>query len=77
MSRSNRTVKARRMRELGKAWSEAFNNDSSELNKIRGEMSTILVDGARYGNRRKDIASTKVLDRRRERKIRNRQPLDE
>lgn len=77
MARSNRTIKARRMRELGKAWATAFNGDSSGLNKIRGEMSTILVDGARYGNRRKDIASTKVLERRAERKRINRQPLDE
>lgn len=77
MSRSNRTVKARRMRELGKAFGEAFNGDSSEMNKIRGEMNTLLVDGARYGNRRKDIASTKVLERRAERKRLNRQNPEE
>jgi hypothetical protein len=77
MSRSNRTVKARRMRELGKAWSAAYKEDSSGINKIRDEMSNLLVDGSRYGNRRKDIAETKVIDRRRERKIRNRQPLEE
>jgi hypothetical protein len=65
------------MRELGKAWAHAFNNDSSELNKIRGEMSTILVDGRRYGNKRKHMAETKVLERRAARKRLNGQPLDE
>lgn len=77
MSRSNRTIKARRMRELGKAWATAFNGDSSPMNKIRGEMNSLLVDGSRYGNKRKYMAETKVLERRAERKRLNSQKPEE
>jgi hypothetical protein len=57
-------MKARRQRQLAKNWVDAFNGDSSEMNKIDNERRTLLVNGARYGNKRKAVALLKRIERR-------------
>ena len=66
-------MKARKQRQLSKAYREAFNEKKlTEVNKHFQEERKIQVDGARYGNKRKYMAETKVLDRRKERRRLNR-----
>lgn len=78
MSRTRNNIKARKQRQMAKTFVDRFNSkDLSDINKFHNEQRSIQIDGARYGNKRKYMAETKVLNRRRARKIQNRQPLDE
>ena len=71
MARTHRTMKARKQRQLAKAWLYAFNNDSSEINKLNNERRELGPTSIRYGNKRKAMAETKVIDRRRSRRLLN------
>lgn len=78
MARSRNNIKARKQRQLAKTFADRFNShDLSTINEYHNEQRSIQVNGERYGNKRKYMAATKVLERRAERKRLNRQNPEE
>ena len=78
MARTHNITKARESRKLLDNYLDAVNSgDGREDNKMRADIQALNIDGARYGNKRKHMAETKVLERRVERKRLNRKVDDE
>jgi len=77
MSNTYKTNDERKSRQLSKKAVAIFNgHEEGDYNTVASEIKSLEVDGSRYGNKRKYMADTKVLERRVERKKANSSVLD-